>query len=63
MALVHCMLLAGESALETLASNEDVLHLAKVFLAPDCLLCFGEMSHVAGSMSAMSLKGAECQLE
>lgn len=58
------MLLAGERALETLVSNEDVLHLAKVFLAPDCLFfCFGEMSHVAGSMSAMSLKGAECQLE
>lgn len=38
MALVHCMLLAGERALETLVSNEDVLHLAKVFLASDCLL-------------------------
>lgn len=38
MALVHCMLLAGEHALATLVSNEDVLHLAKVFLAPDCLL-------------------------
>lgn len=38
MVLVRCMLLAGERVLETLVSNEDVLHLAKVLLAPDCLL-------------------------
>ena len=48
------MLLAGERASATLGSNEDVLLLAKVFLAPACRLL---LSHVAGSMSAMSRKG------
>jgi hypothetical protein len=36
--------------LATLVSNEDVLFLAKIFLAHDSLLCFGKQVSICSDM-------------
>jgi hypothetical protein len=45
--LVPC---CGEQMLATLVSNEDVLFLAKIFLAHDSLLCFGKQVSICSDM-------------